>query len=60
MVNPVRFGSFENVEILELLHKYGFNLQLKDAQSKTPAHYAAEQESGVMVKALAKLLGLTD
>lgn len=60
VVNPVRFGSFENVEILELLHKYGFNLQLKDSHGKTAAHYATEQESGVMVKALAKLLGLSD
>lgn len=60
VVNPVRFGSYENVEILQLLHKQGFNLQLKDAQNKTPAHYASEQESGVMLKELARLVGLQD
>jgi len=37
VVNPVRFGSFENVEILRLLHAQGFNLNLKDAQGMTPA-----------------------
>ena len=57
VINPIRFGSYENVEILQLLHKYGFNLNLKDAQGKTPAHYAAEQESGVMLKELAHLTG---
>jgi ankyrin repeat protein len=31
VVNPIRYGSFENVEILQLLHKYGFNLKLQDA-----------------------------
>ena len=60
MVNPVRFGSYENVEILGLLHKYGFNLRLKDSLDKTPAHHAAEQESGVLLKELARLVGLED
>ena len=50
VVNPLRYGSFENVELLNLLQKYGFNLNLKDAQKKTPAQYAAEQESGIMLK----------
>lgn len=58
VVNPVRFGSYENVEILQLLHKQGFNLLLSDAQNKQPAHYASEQESGVMLKELARLVGL--
>ena len=59
-MNPVRYGSYENVEILHLLHKYGFNLQLKDSANKTPAHYASEQESGVMLKELAKLVGMQE
>lgn len=37
VVNPVRFGSYENVEILGLLHKQGFDLNMKDAHGKTPA-----------------------
>jgi hypothetical protein len=28
VINPVRFGSYENVEILQLIHQYGFDLQL--------------------------------
>lgn len=31
VVNPLKYGSFENVQILKLLHKYQFNLNLKDA-----------------------------
>ena len=31
IVNPLRYGSFENVEMLRLLHKFGFNLSMKDA-----------------------------
>lgn len=58
VVNPVRFGSYENVEILQLLHKQGFNLQLKDAQKMQPAQYASQQESGVLLKELAKLVGM--
>jgi ankyrin repeat protein len=32
VINPIRFGSYENVEILQLLHQYGFNLNMKDVQ----------------------------
>jgi len=53
----LRFGSYENVEILRMLHEKGFNLELKDSSGRTPASYAAEQESGVMLKELAKLTG---
>ncbi len=57
VINPIRYGSYENTEILGLLHKYGFGLQMKDASGQTPAHFAAQQESGVMLKELAKLTG---
>ena len=57
MINPIRFGSYENLEILQLLHQYGFNLNLKDAQGLTPSYYATQQESGVMLKELARLTG---
>lgn len=41
VINPVRYGSYENIEILKLLHQQGFNLMLKDAQGQTPAYYAS-------------------
>jgi ankyrin repeat protein len=30
VVNPIRFGSYENVRILEELHRQGFDLGLED------------------------------
>ncbi len=60
VVNPVRFGSYENVEILKLLHKYKFDLTLQDSQGKQSVHYASEQESGVMLSELARLLERQD
>ena len=30
VVNPVEFGSFENVEMLKLLHEYKFEMNLPD------------------------------
>lgn len=57
VVNPIKFGSYENVEILRDLHKNGFDLSIKDSVGKTPGHYAADQESGVLLKELAKLTG---
>jgi hypothetical protein len=42
VVNPIKFGSYENVNVLRSLAKKGFNLKLKDANGKTPASYAQE------------------
>jgi len=55
VINPVRYGSYENVEILRLLHQQNYNLELKDSHGQSPAYYASQQESGVMLKELAKL-----
>ena len=55
VINPVRYGSFENLEILRLLNQQNYNLELKDSQGQSPAYYASLQESGVMLKELAKL-----
>lgn len=30
VVNPIDFGSYENVEILDQLHQHGYKLDLKD------------------------------
>lgn len=42
VVNPIRFGSYENREILRLIHRSGFDLQLKDVNQNTPAYYASQ------------------
>lgn len=55
VVNPCDFGSFENVEMLRLLHKAGFPLNLKDANGKTPIEYAWLQKSGTLFKELSSL-----
>ncbi len=57
VVNPLRFGSFENVKMLELLHKEGFDMELKDSENRSAASYSMEQETQVMFKAFARLLG---
>ncbi len=41
VVNPLPFGSFENVEILNILQKSGFDLQLKDIHGNPPSYYAS-------------------
>lgn len=40
VINPIKFGSYENTSILRDLFKAGFNLNVKDSMGKTPAHYA--------------------
>ena len=40
VVNPIKFGSYENVNILNLLHKAGYNMNVKDNDNKAPIQYA--------------------
>ncbi len=40
VVNPLPFGSYENVDLLELLAKKGCKLDIKDSAGNTPLHYA--------------------
>lgn len=42
VINPEKFGSYENVEILKLLHTNGFSMKLKDVVGRTPMTYASE------------------
>jgi hypothetical protein len=44
IVNPHDFGSFENVKILEVIHKskLGYDLGLKDRMGNTPLDYASQ------------------
>ena len=55
VVNPRRFGSYENTRILVKLAEAGYDLQARDADGKEPIEYAMEQQSGVLLKKLAQL-----
>ncbi|XP_078675989.1 poly [ADP-ribose] polymerase tankyrase-like isoform X2 [Branchiostoma floridae x Branchiostoma belcheri] len=59
LVQPMEYGSFENVEILELLHKEGAPLDVKDKAGKTPLDYAQGLGYMKLVETLHKLLGMT-
>ena len=45
VVNPFPFGSYENVEFLELLQQHRCKLNEKDNSGKTPMYYSTEQQS---------------
>lgn len=45
VVNPMEYGSYENVDIAKLLIKKKCNVNQKDATEKTPLDYAKLQES---------------
>ena len=55
-VKPLGFGSYENVEMLDMLNAYGFDLRARDCSGKTPLDYAMGQDSKVMAKKLCNLL----
>ena len=57
VVNPCRFGSYENTRILAKLAEAGYELQARDASGKEPIEYARDQQSGVLLKKLAQLTG---
>ena len=58
VVNPLEYGSYENIEILKLLATI-FDVNKPDLKDKTPIYYAHLQDSGTMVQAL-KELGAVD
>lgn len=55
-VKPLGFGSYENVNMLEELQEYGFDLRARDCSGKTPLDYAMGQDSKVMAKKLCNLI----
>lgn len=59
VVNPAKFGSFENVTILNALINTNnfYDLNHRDKNGKTPLDYALLQESGVMADILQSKLG---
>lgn len=42
MVNPIKFGSYENVNILRALKEHDFEFNLSDSSGRTPITYANE------------------
>ena len=55
IVQPIKYGSYENVDLLKALAKAGAPLSADDCEKHTPMHYAKLQDSGVMAKALQQL-----
>ena len=60
VVNPIAYGSFENVEILNMIINpgFGYDLAATDKYGKTPLDYAKLQKSGVLSSIILKKLGL--
>ncbi|EAS02069.2 WGR domain protein (macronuclear) [Tetrahymena thermophila SB210] len=54
VVNPVEFGSYENTEILELLHNAKIDFNVKDKDGNTAMFYALQQDSKKMAESLKK------
>ncbi len=55
-VRPLASGSFENVNLLKLLHEKGYDLAAKDNSQQMPLDIAMQMESKVMAKALCNLM----
>jgi hypothetical protein len=49
VVNPCKYGSFENVYILDQLPKVGYNLKAVDNDGFRPIDYAMLQRRGMML-----------
>lgn len=58
VVNPLEYGSYENITILEMVAKV-FDVNARDKLDRAPIFYAHLQDSGRMVEKL-KELGATD
>jgi ankyrin repeat protein len=55
LINPTNFGSFENVELLKILHDHGADINLKDSQGRSPLYYASLQDTKKLYNALISL-----
>lgn len=58
VVNPCKYGSFENMHILDRLPIAGYDLNAKDSEGKTPMAYAMEQRRGLMYMKIAQWIGV--
>ncbi|CAK63631.1 unnamed protein product (macronuclear) [Paramecium tetraurelia] len=54
VVQPLEFGSYENIEMLQILSKQ-FDINQADKLGRTPLDYANDQDSGTMAEVLKKL-----
>jgi ankyrin repeat protein/predicted DNA-binding WGR domain protein len=55
VVNPLPYGSYENVALLETLHKRKAELDVKDNSGKAPLYYSSLQDSKKLYNALRNL-----
>ena len=60
VVNPCRFGSYENTNILDALFKAGYPLDMVDNDGQQPIQYSMNQQSGKLLNMLAKLTNRQD
>ncbi|CAD8085273.1 unnamed protein product [Paramecium sonneborni] len=54
VIQPLEFGSYENIDMLQLLVKQ-FDINQPDNFGRTPLDYANDQDSGTMAEILKKL-----
>ncbi|KAH3758814.1 WGR domain protein [Pelomyxa schiedti] len=54
-VNPLRFGSYENVEMLKYLIQHGADPRIPDKAGFTPVHYSNLQGDKRMLRAFSEL-----
>lgn len=54
----MKYGSYENTDILGYLKRAGYDLNLKNGDGETPYDLACKQASGRMKVQLKNILGL--
>jgi hypothetical protein len=57
VVCPCKYGSFENIDILDCLPKAGYQLNVKDKSGMMPIDYAKLQRRGLMLRRIAEWTG---
>lgn len=55
IVNPLPYGSYENVSMLKKAVEVGFKHDIPDREGRTPYYYACQQKSGLMKAAFIEL-----
>ena len=57
LVCPLEYGTYDNVQLLALLHAAGANITAADSAGLTPLDYAFIRGAPRLVKAIQKLMG---
>lgn len=55
VVTGHKFGTYDNIGMLQFLEKKGFKVNLKDSAGKTPIDHAAKYKTSQIYKHLVKL-----